>query len=156
MRALLTQHVTEPLKADKTRRLILVAKLLQSLANEVEFDDKESFMLHFNSFFKDNIPKMRDLFDKILVLNCLARWRLITAYQITESGREKKKGEAHKKRSNFDVLASFLIKNSSLVVETMLNFPQEEVHGLMDCVQQANLIQSFSRTTRQFLNCARD
>jgi len=55
------------LKPNETRRLILVAKLLQGLSNEVEFDDKESYMTSCNRFCRANITKMRALFDKILV-----------------------------------------------------------------------------------------
>lgn len=47
--------------------LILVSKILQNLANELPFELKEGFMLPFNSFITDNIPRVRDFFSQITV-----------------------------------------------------------------------------------------
>jgi len=121
--------VDKPLTTAKTRRLILVAKLLQNLANEAQAEDKESYMSYFNSFFKENIPKMRILFDKLL---------------ITES-YEEKRVEAHKRRCDFNALASFLITNNALVVEKMLNFPEEE----LDHQTVLQLCMKFRQTVNQ-------
>jgi len=44
---------------DAQRALILVSKLVQSIANQSEFDgQKEAFMLPANNFVQDNVPQM--------------------------------------------------------------------------------------------------
>jgi len=47
------------------RNLVLVAKLLQNLANEVKFGNKEPWMTKFNDFIETNIPKLGIFYDKI-------------------------------------------------------------------------------------------
>ncbi len=47
------------------RVLILVSKIVQNLANELEFGDKEPYMMPFNRFIRDNIPHMKQFLTSI-------------------------------------------------------------------------------------------
>ncbi|KAJ3032292.1 hypothetical protein HDV00_007715 [Rhizophlyctis rosea] len=53
------------LDARATRTLTLSAKVLQSLANLVEFGQKESFMTPMNGFIAGNVDKMKRFIDEI-------------------------------------------------------------------------------------------
>jgi len=48
------------------RGLILIAKLLQNLSNEVLDDSKQSFMADLHSFTIQNIPKLHQFFDQVI------------------------------------------------------------------------------------------
>ena len=45
------------------RALILISKVVQNVANEVEFGDKEAYMMPMNAFIKENIPRMKCFLD---------------------------------------------------------------------------------------------
>jgi hypothetical protein len=80
-----------PGKIKNRRPLLLVAKVLNKLANGVEFhDQKESFMLPFNSFIQKNIEPMNAFLDKLSKdLPDLAKSQAAAA--ATELAKEPKK-----------------------------------------------------------------
>jgi neurofibromin 1 len=41
------------------RTLVLISKVIQNVANEVEFGDKEAYMMPMNSFIKENVLRMK-------------------------------------------------------------------------------------------------
>jgi len=47
------------------RNLVLVAKVLQNLANEITFGKKENYMIKMNDFIETNIPKLGGFYDKL-------------------------------------------------------------------------------------------
>jgi len=49
------------------RVLVLVTKVLQNLANKVQFGSKELFMAPFNGFLEDNAPAVADYLDGFAV-----------------------------------------------------------------------------------------
>jgi len=58
---------TLPSKAAR-RSLILITKVLQNLANEIEFGKKESYMVKMNDFINSNIPKLDSFYKKLLTI----------------------------------------------------------------------------------------
>jgi len=58
----------EPPDSETQRQLLLVAKVLQNLSNNVQFGKKEEYMTPLNSFIEDNSNKMLEFLDKISVL----------------------------------------------------------------------------------------
>ena len=48
------------------RRLTLLAKVLQNLANEVQFT-KEPHMASLNDFIVENLDNLHDFYDKLMV-----------------------------------------------------------------------------------------
>jgi len=49
------------------RQLVLVSKILQGLANGVNFGDKESYMMGVNSFIEANQKTINELYNKLLL-----------------------------------------------------------------------------------------
>jgi len=49
------------------RNLVLLAKVLQNLANESEFGSKEPYMVKLNEFVTENISALHKFFDEIMV-----------------------------------------------------------------------------------------
>ncbi|KAH3757384.1 GTPase activation, GAP [Pelomyxa schiedti] len=47
------------------RQLIIIAKILQNLANGVQFGAKEPFMVKFNTFLETNTPSLKSFYDEI-------------------------------------------------------------------------------------------
>lgn len=47
--------------------MILVSKVLQNLANGVEFGSKESHMVALNDFILENMPTVHSFFDNLTV-----------------------------------------------------------------------------------------
>jgi hypothetical protein len=47
------------------RNLLMISKIIQNLANNVFFGDKESFMIPANTFIASNLPKLNFFFDSI-------------------------------------------------------------------------------------------
>lgn len=47
------------------RALILISKVVQNVANEVEFGDKEAYMMPMNGFIKEYIPRMKHFLGDI-------------------------------------------------------------------------------------------
>ena len=47
------------------RLLVLVAKIVQNVASNVEFGDKEDYMKCCNPFIKEAVPKMSKFYTKI-------------------------------------------------------------------------------------------
>ncbi|TYZ68296.1 hypothetical protein PybrP1_005198 [[Pythium] brassicae (nom. inval.)] len=60
----LTPHATAPSKTLQ-RTLVLVAKLFQSLANNVEYGAREDYMAPFNAFLARNRAKLHRFYDHI-------------------------------------------------------------------------------------------
>jgi hypothetical protein len=58
---------TKPSSAAR-RSLVLIAKVLQSLANEVVFGNKEVYMVKMNDFLISNIPKLAEFYEKITTI----------------------------------------------------------------------------------------
>jgi len=53
---------------EKERRLlILVSKVLQNLANGVDFGNKEPYMRDLNSFIHETVPQVHKFFDQLVV-----------------------------------------------------------------------------------------
>eukprot|EP01097_Dermamoeba_algensis_P012015 TRINITY_DN953_c0_g2_i2.p1 TRINITY_DN953_c0_g2~~TRINITY_DN953_c0_g2_i2.p1 ORF type:complete len:1007 (+),score=234.23 TRINITY_DN953_c0_g2_i2:39-3059(+) len=50
---------------EKRRSLILICKIIQNIANNVQFGDKEEYMLRFNPFL-DNIPQLNEIYASLL------------------------------------------------------------------------------------------
>jgi hypothetical protein len=67
--AMMTPHIygltTDPPKAGFQRQLILVAKILQSLANNAEMGQKEPWMAPMQDLLKENKPRFEELFDDV-------------------------------------------------------------------------------------------
>jgi hypothetical protein len=61
--------VSEPPTPKSRRSLILLSKVLQNLANNVEFGEKETFMLHSNAFVTENQKFMKEFLDKLASVN---------------------------------------------------------------------------------------
>lgn len=47
------------------RTLILISKVIQNLANELEFGDKEAYMMPMNVFIQQNIPRMKEFLTNL-------------------------------------------------------------------------------------------
>lgn len=47
------------------RELVIITKMLQNLANGVDFSNKEAFMTKFNDWLQDNTPKMHKLYEDL-------------------------------------------------------------------------------------------
>jgi len=58
--------VEEPPSAESRRLLILITKVLQNLANDVEFGSKEPYMTKMNDFIHSNRQKLIQFYDKLL------------------------------------------------------------------------------------------
>jgi len=56
-----------PSKAAR-RSLVLITKVLQNLANELQFGSKESYMLKVNDFISTNIPKLSNFYKNLLTI----------------------------------------------------------------------------------------
>lgn len=54
--------VDAPLSPEKTQDLIMVAKVLQTMANFTKFGSKEEAMVGLNPFLEKNVLKMRSYF----------------------------------------------------------------------------------------------
>jgi GTPase-activator protein for Ras-like GTPase len=67
--SMMTPHIygltLEPPQASFQRQLILVAKILQSLANDVEMGKKEPWMAPMQDLLKENKPRFEELFDNV-------------------------------------------------------------------------------------------
>lgn len=61
--------------------MLLSTKILQNLANGVEFGKKEAFMTPTNSFLTDKFKAVKEFFDKISVLFMQSFGRLIAINQ---------------------------------------------------------------------------
>jgi len=51
------------------RQLLLLGKVLQTLANLTSAENKEEYMKHLAEFFEKNIPKMKAFYDTILAMS---------------------------------------------------------------------------------------
>jgi len=61
----------DKVEAAAQRRLVLVAKLLQNLSNEVYCESKEEYMHDLNSFIAENVNKLHSFFDHLLLVMAL-------------------------------------------------------------------------------------
>ncbi len=61
--------IDEKLDSSTRRRLVLIAKMLQNLANEAYFETKEEYMRGLNVFIENNLSKMHSFFDAIVVIS---------------------------------------------------------------------------------------
>jgi len=57
----------DPPNDSTQRKLILLSKVLQNLANEAQFGNKEPYMATLNDFLVQNLEPLHKFFDKILV-----------------------------------------------------------------------------------------
>lgn len=57
--------VAGPPSQGMRRALILISKVVQNVANEVEFGDKEAYMMPMNGFIKEYIPRMKHFLGDI-------------------------------------------------------------------------------------------
>ncbi|GAM28582.1 hypothetical protein SAMD00019534_117580 [Acytostelium subglobosum LB1] len=57
--------VDETLGPEATRALVLIGKVLQNLANGIEFGQKESFMIPVNRFIIGNLGRINEYFDRL-------------------------------------------------------------------------------------------
>ncbi len=55
----------EPADSYTQRNLILLAKVLQNLANEAQFGGKEDYMSRLNDFIVENQQNLRNYFDRM-------------------------------------------------------------------------------------------
>lgn len=62
---------TEPPNDTARRTLVLVAKVLQNLANGVMFGGKEEFMIPMNKFIEGNTENLRDYFENMVVVRAM-------------------------------------------------------------------------------------
>ena len=58
---------TEPPDEATQRKLVLLSKVLQNLANGLQFGAKEEYMATLNSFIVDNTAILRKFFIKVSV-----------------------------------------------------------------------------------------
>ena len=59
--------IDQKLESKSRRRLVLIAKVLQNLANEAYFEQKEEYMKCSNVFIESNLDKMHSFFDSLVV-----------------------------------------------------------------------------------------
>lgn len=59
--------IEQKLDSKSRRRLVLIAKVIQNLANEVYFEQKEEYMKCSNVFIDSNLEKMHSFFDSLVV-----------------------------------------------------------------------------------------
>jgi hypothetical protein len=59
--------IEQKLESKSRRRLVLIAKVLQNLANEAYFEQKEEYMKCSNVFIESNLGKMHSFFDSLVV-----------------------------------------------------------------------------------------
>jgi len=57
--------VDDPPTPGLRRTLILISKVIQNLANELEFGDKEAYMMPMNVFIQQNIPRMKEFLTNL-------------------------------------------------------------------------------------------
>ncbi len=62
-----------PLKVtpEARRKLVLIGKILQNLANGIEFTDKEQYMKLTNDFIRKNQPKITQFLHDLCVIYSL-------------------------------------------------------------------------------------
>lgn len=58
--------IDQKLESKSRRRLVLIAKVLQNLANEAYFEQKEEYMKCSNVFIESNLDKMHSFFDSLV------------------------------------------------------------------------------------------
>jgi hypothetical protein len=63
--------VSEPPSKEAQRGLILISKLLQNIANEIELDDTSpaQHKAEMNAFVLENTGALRSFFNKLTVIN---------------------------------------------------------------------------------------
>lgn len=57
--------VTVTVGPDSRRKLVLIAKVLQNLANGVRFGAKESYMTPFHAFIDENEERTKRFFEEL-------------------------------------------------------------------------------------------
>lgn len=82
------------------RKLILVSKILQNLANGILFGKKEEFMKKMNEFIENNEGRLNTFFDAIVVrqhmlyfffdIECIDSFEFFRAFQVTPEWRKGK------------------------------------------------------------------
>eukprot|EP01116_Phalansterium_solitarium_P005710 TRINITY_DN1760_c0_g1_i5.p2 TRINITY_DN1760_c0_g1~~TRINITY_DN1760_c0_g1_i5.p2 ORF type:complete len:331 (+),score=114.31 TRINITY_DN1760_c0_g1_i5:275-1267(+) len=60
--------VAKPPAANARRNLTLIAKILQNVANGVEFGSKEQWLLPVNAFITDSVPRLEQYFKAVVDL----------------------------------------------------------------------------------------
>ncbi|EFA76778.1 regulator of chromosome condensation domain-containing protein [Heterostelium album PN500] len=101
---------------EATRALVLIGKVLQNLANGIEFGQKESFMIPVNRFIIGNLSRLNEYFDK---LTDVPDYR---GDYIPISTRD----EVQKDIRNIHLL---IVKNLSKVLKQLALYKQKEIIG---------------------------
>eukprot|EP01132_Coremiostelium_polycephalum_P009133 gene9133-11190_t len=101
---------------EATRALVLIGKVLQNLANGIEFGQKESFMIPVNRFIIGNLDRLYAYFDRLTD---------VPDYKgdyISSSSKE----EVQKDIRNIHLL---IVKNLSKIVKQLALYKQKEIIG---------------------------
>jgi len=85
--------VAKPPQDISRRTLVLVAKVLQNLANGVMFGGKEEFMTPMNKFIEGNTESIKDYFENMSVVRSL---QLSVGAEISEEDRKESLGVIHR------------------------------------------------------------
>jgi hypothetical protein len=59
--------ISAPPPESVKRGLVLIGKILQNLSNEQRFKEQEDFMSPINVFITENVPKLKEAFQKLAV-----------------------------------------------------------------------------------------
>jgi len=102
-----------PSKAAR-RSLVLITKVLQNLANEIVFGQKEAYMVKVNDFISSNIPKLASFYQKIIMIP-----------QESEA-TETAEITTQIKNNSLGFVYNHLIQNKSKVENALSDNPEQE------------------------------
>ncbi|KAL6059391.1 Ras GTPase activating protein ira2 [Balamuthia mandrillaris] len=105
-----------PLDAKQRRRLVLVAKVLQNLSNEVLFTTKQSYLTAMNDFVEEYTPRLHDFYDQLVSIN-----ERRYSNDIPEDNLGAKKNE-----KNLDIVAEYLLNNMEVVRQSIISLCEDE------------------------------
>lgn len=98
------------LNSDARRALILISKVLQNLANGIQFGAKESYMNEMNKFITDNITECRNFLDELAVVPTVADY---TSLATIEEVRSRQLPSIHKLLiKNLEKISKSLVQNN--------------------------------------------
>eukprot|EP01133_Synstelium_polycarpum_P013744 gene13744-16212_t len=101
---------------EATRALVLIGKVLQNLANGIEFGQKESFMIPVNRFIIGNLTRLNDYFDKLTD---------VPDYK-SDMVALSSKEQVQKDIRNIHLL---IVKNLSKVIKQLALYRQKDIIG---------------------------
>ncbi|EGC35023.1 hypothetical protein DICPUDRAFT_79261 [Dictyostelium purpureum] len=119
--AILAPHtsglVEEQPGPEATRALVLIGKVLQNLANGIEFGQKESFMIPVNRFIIGNVNRLNAYFDQLTDVSLNKSDNYVTG---------NSKEEVQRDIRNIHLL---IVKNLSKVIKQLALYKQKDIIG---------------------------